>query len=874
MAVAATATAVLARLALAPSRLEHTSPMLFVPAVLAAAAAGGLWPGLLAWLLSVVAAMCFLDALGRPVRGEATADWLQLVLFTVTAVYICCICERLYAARHDVARRAAEELRKRTEEIDRLMELMPAVAWFARDAECRVVVGNKQGCQLMGAPAGCNVSAQLPPEQRRWLRFQRDGQELPIEATPMRLAIATGAPVTDAELDLVLIDGTTITLLGNAAPLFDAAGSVRGAAAVCLDITGRKRFQEKLHESEERLRLAMEGAELGEWEINLLTGAVVWSPRTCEIFGLDPDTPVTLELYRARLHPEDRAADSEALRASLVSGVYESEYRIERPDGGCRWVSARGKTVRDRQGRPVRTLGVVSDITPRKAAELARARSEERLRLIIESARDYAIFTTDPRGIVTSWNAGAKNVLGYDEQEIVGEPSNILFTAEERNLGVPEQELRVALAEGRAASERWHLRKDGSRFWGSGVTVPLRDHGDIRGFLKILRDRTDAQQAKRLLEREAEALQQADRRKDEFLATLAHELRNPLAPLSHGLEILRRAGDDQAVVERARAMMERQLGHMVHLIDDLLDVSRICSGRIELRTQRVALAEVLRSALEAVQPLIEGGGHELTMEGLPEPVFVVADVVRLAQVFANLLGNAAKFTPHGGHIRLTVERQGGDVLIRVKDDGIGIRAEMLPRVFDLFTQANHSLERSQGGLGIGLSLVKSLVELHGGAVEARSDGPDLGSEFVVRLPTVEPPPDSPAEPLERLDRAHARRRVLVVDDNQDAAVSLADILELMGCDTRVVHDGLAALRAAPEFRPDLVFLDIGMPDMNGYETARRIRQEPWGKALTLVALTGWGQEGDKARARDAGFDHHLVKPAAPQDLEDLLAGRT
>ena len=311
---------------------------------------------------------------------------------------------------------------------------------------------------------------------------------------------------------------------------------------------------------------------------------------------------------------------------------------------------------------------------------------------------------------------------------------------------------------------------------------------------------------------------------------------------------------------------------MVYFIDDLLDVSRISRGKIELRKERVALAQVLQSAIETVQPMIERHHHELDVESLPEPVFVEADVVRLAQVFANLLGNAAKFTPPGGHIWLTVERRAGEVGVRVKDDGIGIEPEMLPRVFDLFAQVTDACERSQGGLGIGLSLVKQLVEMHGGAVEARSDGLDMGSEFTVQLPLA-PSSSRPAEPPALASEAvqGAGRRVLVVDDNRDAALSLADFLEMIGCDTRVAHDGLEGLRLAAEFSPELVLLDIGMPTMNGYETARRIRAEPGGEKPVLVALTGWGQEEDRARAREAGFDRHIVKPAAPEVLEALLA---
>jgi PAS domain S-box-containing protein len=857
LAIGAAAGAVMAWLALSSAGPGRAALMPFVPAVLVSAIVGGLRPGLLTTLLCTAAGVVWLLS---PETTARAADWSQLAIFAAAAVGISAACER---------GRATEALRQRGEEIERLMELMPAVAWLARDPECREVVGNQEGCRLLKLPPGSNISARLPPEQRGWLRFEREGRELSLEQTPLRLAIATRAPVTDVEVDLVLPDRTVITLLGNAAPLFDAAGAVRGAVGACLDVSERERLREQLQHKEERLRLAMEGAELGEWEMDLRTQRAFWSPLTRELLGVAPETPITFELYESRLHPDDLGGDRCAVAECLATGKYQNEYRIPLAGGGWRWIDSRAKLVRDTQGQIVRMFGVVSDITARKEAEEARARSEERLRLILESATDYAIFTVDARGSVTSWNAGAKNVFGHEEHEIVGKDGAVLFTPEDRARGVPEMEIRAARRDGRAHSERWHLRKDGTRFWGSGLMMPLRDGG---GFLKIMRDWTEARRSKELLERQAEALQLADRRKDEFLATLAHELRNPLAPLRNGLEIVRRAGVDEEVAERARAMMERQLGQMVHLIDDLLDVSRISRGKIELRKDRVALAQALQSAIETVQPLIERHHHELTVESLPEPVFVEADAVRLAQVFANLLGNAAKFTPPGGNIGVTVERRAGEVVVRVKDDGIGIEPAMLPRVFDLFAQATEASERSQGGLGIGLSLVKQLVEMHGGTVEARSGGLDMGSEFTVHLP-IAPSSSRPAEPPALAGEAvqGASHRVLVVDDNCDAALSLADFLELMGCDTRVAHDGFEGLRLAAEFSPELVFLDIGMPTMNGYETARRIRAEPWGDKPVLVALTGWGQEEDKARAREAGFDRHIVKPAAPEVLEALLA---
>lgn len=413
--------------------------------------------------------------------------------------------------------------------------------------------------------------------------------------------------------------------------------------------------------------------------------------------------------------------------------------------------------------------------------------------------------------------------------------------------------------------------EDGQRVHLLGQAMPLRDElGQVRGAVAAFIDITERKQAEQERERLLEELRDQDKRKDEFLATLAHELRNPLAPLRNGLEVLRMGGLSGEMAEEVRSMMERQLEQMVRLIDDLLDLSRISRGKIELRKERVELAKIVQTALETSRPAIDEAGHELQISVPTGPVYVDADVTRLAQVISNLLNNAAKYTERGGRIRLAVERRGGEVIVTVRDNGIGIPAHMLPHVFDMFTQVDRNLERSQGGLGIGLSIVKRLVEMHGGSVEARSDGHGMGSEFIVRLPvvlSVTQPQADDAEPI----HPSSRRRILVVDDNRDAAMSLAMMLKVMGNDVKTANDGLEALDVAAVYRPDLILLDIGMPRLNGYETAKQIREQAWGKRIRLVALTGWGQDNDRRKSQDAGFDSHMVKPIDPAALKKLLA---
>lgn len=397
--------------------------------------------------------------------------------------------------------------------------------------------------------------------------------------------------------------------------------------------------------------------------------------------------------------------------------------------------------------------------------------------------------------------------------------------------------------------------------------------------------RANAQLQEEVAERRRaeEALREAHRRKDAFLAMLAHELRNPLAPIRNALEVLRLAGDDPVRREEARAVMERQLQQAVRLVDDLLDLARIGQGKIELRRDRVPLAAVVQRAVETSRPLLESAGHQLTVCLPAQPVLLDVDPARMAQVLSNLLNNAAKYTEPGGHVWLTaeVQRDGPQappqLTLRVRDTGVGIPPGVLPLVFELFAQEERSRGRSQGGLGIGLALVRGLVELHGGTVDAASDGPGKGSEFLVHLPLPRQEPQAKGargpSPDPAVSPASSRKRVLVVDDNRDAAESLALLLRLNGYDVRVAYDGEAALQVARDYLPDVAVLDLGLPRLDGYEVARRIRQEPALAGITLVAASGYGQEEDRRRSGEAGFDLHLIKPVEMEDLLRILSAR-
>jgi PAS domain S-box-containing protein len=395
--------------------------------------------------------------------------------------------------------------------------------------------------------------------------------------------------------------------------------------------------------------------------------------------------------------------------------------------------------------------------------------------------------------------------------------------------------------------------------------------GQVVAIAGTTRDITDRQAAEQALRLQAASLAEADRAKDEFLATLSHELRNPLAPLRNSLALLRQLGQDNQKAEPVRAMMERQVNHLVRLVDDLLEVSRISRGTLSLRKERVEMAAIVRSAIETSEPLMAEAGHALEVVLPPEPLWLEGDPVRLAQVLANLLNNAAKYSNDGGRITVRGESRDGQAVISVRDNGLGIEPDMLPRVFDMFSRGHRDSGRAQGGLGIGLALARRLAEMHDGTLDGYSDGPGKGSEFVIRLPQAAAPAAQPAPaPVATQGAGLHGITTLVVDDNRDAGDSLGEVLTLLGADVRVARDGREALAAFETFQPRVVLLDIGMPDMNGYEVARAIRMRYPGAPTTLVALTGWGQEDDRRRAREAGFDHHLVKPAELDALQALL----
>ncbi len=501
--------------------------------------------------------------------------------------------------------------------------------------------------------------------------------------------------------------------------------------------------------------------------------------------------------------------------------------------------------------------------------------SEEQFRLLVESVRDYAIFMLDPTGRVATWNVGAKRIKGYTAEEIIGKHFSTFYPPEAASNGRVEHELQAAIREGRFEEEGWRVRKDGTRFWASVVLSPIRDvQGQLVGFAKVTRDLTEhkraqeEQAARQAAEAARQAAEEANRAKDEFLAMLGHELRNPLAPIATALQLMQMRGDRST--SREQQVIERQVRHMMRLVDDLLDVSRITRGTLELKPEPLDVREVIAKAMELASPLLEQRRHHVRIDAPEQPVLVEADDARLTQVFGNILMNAARYTNEGGHISVEISKSGEDVEVAISDDGQGITPELLPKIFDLFVQGYQETDRSVGGLGIGLTLARRLMEKQGGKIWGESAGAGQGSTFRVRMPALRADRQNVAASAPEPKAAvESPRRVLVVDDNRDAGELLGEVLQSVGHEVQVVGDAAEALNLIrDDYRPDVAVLDIGLPVMDGYGLASRLQMELGAAAPRLIAVSGYGQQRDRERSAQAGFVAHFVKPV---DLQQLLA---
>ncbi|WP_411281347.1 PAS domain S-box protein [Gemmatimonas sp.] len=714
---------------------------------------------------------------------------------------------------------------------------------------------------------------------------------------------------------LVAKDGTERPIDDSAAPIRGDDGTILGSVLVFRDVTQRHHAEEQLRRSERQFRQLADAMPQIVWTA-LPDGEIDYMNRKWTDFTGLPETLGNTGWSHV-IHPDEAATARDRWAASKRSGAaFEMQLRLLQGQQQIyRWHLVRTVAVHDDAGKLVRWFGTSTDIDAQKRAEessryLAEASAalagvvdyESTLQTVANlavphfadwSAVDVADDNGTLRRLAVAHRDPQKVQLAHElMRQYPPEPQAPSGAVAVLRSGIPEIVTDITddmLVQG--ARDEAHLRLIRSLGLKSYICVPLVVSGRPLGVLTFATAESgrkygdnDLALANDLAHRASVAventrlygaLRDADRRKDEFLATLAHELRNPLAPIRNALQILKMPRVDAETGARSRDMMERQVEHLVRLVDDLLDVSRVMRGKIELRREQVELATVIARAVETVQPLIDAQSHRLSVRLPSESLAIDADPVRLAQVVGNLLTNAAKYTEPGGRIWLAAVRDGSTAELRVGDSGIGIGPEMLPRIFELFVQVDHASTKAQGGLGIGLTLVRNLVEMHNGTVEARSEGLGRGSEFIVRLPALAPAADTEhgGDQSEADYQAPSASgfRVLVVDDNQDAADSLAILLELQGHEVQVAFSGVAALEITKAFTPDVVFLDIGMPGMDGYELARRLRQQPGLDAVVLTALTGWGQKEDRRRTSEAGFDHHLVKPAEPQAVQAVLA---
>jgi PAS domain S-box-containing protein len=640
-----------------------------------------------------------------------------------------------------------------------------------------------------------------------------------------------------------------------------------GVAAVFQDVTERKQLEEEAAHSLERIQLALDaGAIVGTWVWNIPENLFVADERFATSFGLDAarlKSGAPLEYAVEAIHPDDRDRVAETVARALdARGPYRCQYRVLR-DGAYRWVEANGRVEPDEHGVPTRFPGVLLDIEDRRRVEDERDHAAALLRTFIEAVPGV-VFAKDRQGRYLIANRGAADALGRSPADIVGRTDAEVFPDRSQAAAIMALDNDV-MASGTARQvEEFVTRADGKpSIWWS-TKEPLRDGaGQVVGLVGTSVDITER---KRL----EEELRLADRRKDEFLAMLAHELRNPLAPIKTSSHVLKLSATDPERVRATSEVIARQVGHLTRLVDDLLDVSRVTRGLIQLEQQPVDLQTVVSTAVEQVKPLVQSRHHKLHTRMGPGPFKVKGDFHRLVQVLSNLLANAAKYTPPEGLIEVELGIEGDKATLVVTDNGVGIAPEMIEDVFDLFTQAERTPDRSQGGLGIGLALVRSLVQLHGGTVQAMSAGLQQGSSFKVQLPLSDDslrtaPERTPATPVNS-------RRVLIVDDNIDAANTLAEVLRLMGHRVATAHDAKSATAlVAGQDHWDAFVLDLGLPDVTGYELARRLKAHATARDATFIALTGYGQAHDRTNSKTSGFDHHLVKPVDIGQLNDILS---
>jgi PAS domain S-box-containing protein len=741
-------------------------------------------------------------------------------------------------------------------------------AVIATDTTGRITFLNPAAHSLTGWTQ--EEAAGLPLENVFRIVSEEDGQAV---ESPAARALREGVVVGLANHTLLVArDGTRRPIDDSAAPIRNAAGEVAGVVLVFRDVSARREHE----------RVVREALQYGEGIIATLREPLLVLDKDLRIKTANrafyQHFRASEEETKGHLFHEfgDGRWDIPGLRALLEEvlphkqAFQDFEALLEIPGMGRRFLLLNARRFEPLDSLPDLILLTFEDVTERRLSEAALLTSEARYRRLFETAKDGILILDARTGRITDANPFMTELLGFPRDEFLGKELweiGLFSDISENQAAFRELQAKGYIRYAHLPLETQKRQKVEVEFVSNVYEV------DRRKVIQCnIRDIGERCRLERMTQQQAATLADLHRRKDEFLAMLSHELRNPLAPILSAVHILRLQGSENLIQHQARVIIERQVGQLSRLVDDLLEASRITTGKVRLQRERLDLRGIVERVVEAVRPAIDRRRQELSVSLPPEPVWLYADPNRLEQVAVNLLNNACKYTEEGGRLGLTAGQEEGEVVLRMRDTGVGIAPDLLPHIFDLFTQADRSLDRSQGGLGIGLALVQRLVELHGGTVQAFSAGPGQGSEFVVRLPA--PPAGATTQdrqPEAAADHPAPSWRVLVVEDNLDAAESMALLMRMSSHEVRVAHSGPAGLEAAVEYRPDVVLLDIGLPGMDGYEVARRLRQDAELKGVKLIAMTGYGRESDLQRSQEAGFDHHLVKPVNPLRLLELLA---
>jgi PAS domain S-box-containing protein len=855
----ALAVAVLLRWLLDPLMGDSLPLVTLFGAVAAAVWLGGYRPAIMVAILGYLAC----NSLFIPPRGHLSLNDLGTVVGLAAYFFTCA----LIIVFGESARFANLRSSQRREILKVTLQSI-GDAVITTDNEGHITYLNKVGESLTGWSHHDALGQPLDAV----FKIINEATRRPV-ANPAARALREGVVVGLANHTILIRkDGSECPIDDSAAPIRDEDGNVSGCVLIFRDVTALRLVE---REKAEQLLTARLLASIVESSNDAIIGKNLdgviqsWNAAAERLFGFTAEEAVGKHI--SLVIPPERISEEDQILTRLRAGQRIEHFETERrrSDGQRILVSLTISPIKDDTGNVVGASKIARDITDRKLVEADR----QKFVTLIENSTDF-IGMCDLEGIPFFVNRAGLQMVGLDSiDEARRTPVKDFFFPEDQDR-IMNEFFPSVMENGHGEIEvRFrHFKTGASRWMAYKVLKLINVDGQPTGFATVSQDVSERKRLADDLQRLAIDLSVADQRKNEFLATLAHELRNPLAPLVNMLEVLKRADDDAVMLKRARDTIERQLGQMVRLVDDLLDLNRITHDRLELRQTEVELSSVIQHAVEVARPLIDSAGHDLHVNLPAEPIYLNADPARLAQVFGNLLNNSSRYTKPGGTIRIDAMREDGEVVVTVKDNGAGIPPDKLASIFDMFTQVDRSPERSQGGLGIGLTLVKRLIEMHDGSVEPRSAGEGQGSEFVVRLPILVRS-SAPAPTPITAEKAPARR-ILIVDDNRDSADSLALLLEITGNQTFVAHDGYEAMAAAEKHRPEVVLLDIGLPKLSGHEVCRRVREQSWGQDIVMLALTGWGQEEDRRKSQEAGFDGHLVKPVNYDELLELLSSLT